>query len=67
MKKLDQTLVEYETYLHRKDDCGYYEQCLNKAAVRRWPSFSCMDCSEYKHENQLSLRLRRASSLAGEL
>ena len=66
MKKLDQPLTETEAPLHRKDDCGNYDRCLDKAAIKRWPSFSCMECHEYRAEKTLFLRLRRASSLAGE-
>jgi hypothetical protein len=67
MKKLDHTLVEHETSVHRRDDCGNYDRCLDEAAIKRWPSFSCMDCREFKQDRQLVLRLRRASSLAGEV
>ena len=66
MKKLDETLTESETLLHRKDDCGNYDRCLDKAAINRWRSFSCIECREYKQERNLALRLRKSSSLAGE-
>ena len=66
MKKLDQTLADRETSYHRRDDCGSYDRCLVQAAIKRWPSFSCMECRDYKRENPLVPRLRRASSLAGE-
>lgn len=65
MKKLDQTLVDHETAIHRRDDCSLYDSCLDKAAIKRWPSFSCADCREYDKENRPTLQLRRASSLAG--
>lgn len=67
MKKLDQTLLEHETNLHRRDDCGHYDRCLDEAAVKRWPSFSCVDCRDFKREARATLRLRKASSLAGEI
>jgi hypothetical protein len=66
MKKMDHTLLEHETYIHRRDDCGFYDRCLDKAAVKRWPSFSCVDCRDFKQESTLFLRIRKASSLAGE-
>ena len=66
MKKLDETLTESETLLHRKDDCESYDRCLDKAAIKRWRSFSCIECREYKREVTLAPRLRKSSSLAGE-
>ncbi len=67
MKQLDQTLNENETQLHRKDDCGNYDRCLEQAAIKRWRSFSCIECRDYKQERNYTLRLRKSSSLAGEL
>ena len=67
MKKLNHPLLEHETDQHRRDDCDFYDQCLDEAAVKRWPSFSCVDCRDFKRERTLGLRLRKASSLAGEI
>ncbi len=65
MKKLEQTLTESETVLHRRDDCGNYDSCLDKAAVQRWRSFSCIECGDYKKDSNLTLRIRKSSSLVG--
>ena len=65
MKKLEQTLSDNEILLHRKEDCGNYDRCLDKAAIKRWRSFSCIECGDYKREQSLTLRLRKSSSLAG--
>lgn len=29
---------------HRRFDCRWYDRCLMYAAVRRWNSFSCLQC-----------------------
>ena len=64
MKKLDATLTECEVMLHRNDDCENYDQCLDKAAMLRWRSFSCIGCGDYRQEfNQIVPRLRKSSSL----
>ncbi len=64
MKELKKTLELDEASFHRNDDCKRYEKCLDDAAVKRWHSFSCIECQQYDPELKLTLRLRRASSLA---
>ncbi len=66
MKKMNNPLLDHETVLHRRDDCGFYNLCLDKAALNRWQSFSCVECRDFKRASTLRLRLRKASSLAGE-
>ena len=64
MKRLDETLDIREITLHRRDDCKYYERCLNEASTKRWRSFSCLDCNRFEREAQAAPQLRRASTLA---
>jgi len=64
MRKLEETLDIREITLHRRDDCRFYDRCLNEASTKRWRSFSCLDCKKFEKQVQLVPRLRRASSLA---
>ncbi len=64
MKKLEETLDIREIALHRRDDCRFYDRCLNEASTKRWRSFSCLECDKFQREVQLVPRLRRASSLS---
>ena len=32
---------------HRSEDCKNYEDCLTRAAIAQWPSFSCQGCDGY--------------------
>ena len=63
MKRLDETLDIREINLHRKDDCKFYDKCLNEASAKRWRSFSCLDCRKFEKKVQVTPRLRKASNL----
>ncbi len=38
--------------IHRYGDCPVYLMCLDLAAQRRWPGFSCKGC--FRYENKTS-------------
>lgn len=46
-KKLSKELTWEETYIHRKINCLFYENCLNHAAIFNWLSFSCINCDDF--------------------
>lgn len=64
MKKLDETLNIQETSMHRRENCKYYDQCLNEASSKRWRSFSCLDCTSFEESDRVMPEIRRASTLA---
>ncbi len=41
------TIDEAMEGIHRSIWCHYYSQCLMKAAIGNWKSFTCSDC-EFK-------------------
>lgn len=44
MQKIDQTLRIEMVRIHRREDCNYYEVCLEEASALMWQSFSCKGC-----------------------
>lgn len=66
MKKLEKTLTEAEVLLHRQDDCENYDECLDKAAMQQWRSFSCIGCAEYRQSCPILPQIRKTSSLQNE-
>ncbi len=64
MIKLDETLDLDAIELHRRDDCKRYDKCLDDASIKRWRSFSCLDCQQFEPKDQETLPLRNASSLS---
>jgi len=34
----------------RRMDCRHYRECLDQAAFKRWPSWSCEGCEAYEPE-----------------
>jgi len=64
MKKLDETLSINEATSHRREDCRYYDQCLNEASAKRWRSFSCEGCDMFEECDKALPDIRRASTLA---
>ncbi|MCX7858213.1 MAG: hypothetical protein N2513_09620 [Deltaproteobacteria bacterium] len=46
-KKLNQALTLKEVDLHRNLECPSYDNCLEKAVLKNWASFSCEDCEHF--------------------
>jgi hypothetical protein len=44
MQKIPHTLKIEMVRIHRREDCNYYEVCLEEASVLMWQSFSCQGC-----------------------
>ncbi len=40
-------LTEYNAFVHRRDGCEHYDDCLSFAALSRWRSFSCLQCTDF--------------------
>ncbi len=63
MIELKETLDLDMIDIHRRDDCKQYDKCLDDASIKRWRSFSCLDCRQYDAREEEALPLRNASSL----
>ncbi len=44
MQKIPNTLKIEMVRIHRREDCNYYEVCLEEASALMWQSFSCKGC-----------------------
>jgi hypothetical protein len=44
MQKIPHTLKIEMVRIHRREDCNYYEVCLQEASALMWQSFSCKEC-----------------------
>lgn len=51
MKRLKRRLLERDVETHRREQCVSYEECLHKAAMEKWCSFSCEGCKHFQ-ENE---------------
>jgi hypothetical protein len=49
MKKLYATTELKHVDGHRRESCKHYDDCLLKAAQKKWKSFSCRGCSDYSY------------------
>lgn len=47
MRRLHRNLMLDEVDQHRNEDCQSYEDCLERAAIAQWQSFSCENCDMY--------------------
>lgn len=48
MRRLGVELSYSESFLKRHVTCRHYEDCLMRAAVEEWKSFSCHECPVFK-------------------
>lgn len=48
MKQLAETLELEEVLFHRREECENYDKCVNEAASKRWKSFSCQACGDFR-------------------
>lgn len=46
--RMRRVLMVWEMGRHRFLDCVYYDDCLSKAALNGWKSFSCKECKAMK-------------------
>jgi len=46
-RKLDSSLLNCNTEVHRFFDCPKYDECLMFACKRNWRSFTCLNCRRY--------------------
>lgn len=46
-REINRTLRLWEVDIHRFPDCPLYEECLLRAAVKNWISFTCTLCPLY--------------------
>lgn len=69
MRKVNQPLKIENVRIHRREDCSYYDKCLEEASALMWQSFSCKDCQFYtKKEGGVLLSYERSvSPLAWEV
>ncbi len=49
MKQLYSKILDIDAEIdkHRHESCKSYDDCLMRAAIMDWRSFSCEDCTDY--------------------